>query len=371
MMMSFTNLTAGSMAPLALDPENFTPLARTPWAGPQIAALFKSLSPKSPERLIGESWEVSCDPAFPSKILGTTETLASFITKNKRSCLSQNLLNRGVENCEILVKLLNAAEPLSLQLHPQDDDASLLPHECGKPESWLVLHAEPNAGIYLGFKQTIDLNELREMLERGTDMTPYLQFIPVKPGDFFEIKPGVVHAVGPGITLLEPQRVLPGKSGKTYRLWDWNRRYLPNGSRDDQHGKARELHIDASLRIMTQNPLFGRELAAACKQTPAVRTLEHGLLSAYPANSYYQVFRFQGTEHRSALEVTVNGGYAVWLQLRGNSTFKGGFGKMEASRGRPYFLPADTFPCQIWNDPDADFACIVPNGATIDWKSAT
>lgn len=360
-----------ALAPIPLDPENFTPLARTPWAGRQIDLLFKSKGIDRSPRLIGESWEASCDPAFPSRIVGTDENLSTFISNNRQACLSQSLVAKGVENCEILVKLLNASEPLSLQLHPEDRDPNLTAGECGKPESWLVLHAEQNAGIYLGFKELISGSTLREKLQRGSDLAPLLQFVPVKAGDYFEINPGVVHAVGPGITLLEPQRVIPGKSGKTYRLWDWNRRYLADGSRDDQKGLGRELHIEPSLRILEKSSAQGQELLSSCSKSPMIHALAGASLSVYPANDYYQVFHFRGGDSATELEVSLDGGFAIWLQLRGQAEIQGPAGSQKIGKGEPFFLPSASFPCRISFSKKAEAAWVIPSSAIIDWKSTS
>ena len=66
------------------------------------------------------------------------------------------------------------------------------------------------------------------------DASALLRFVPVAPGDFFTIGPGTPHAIGPGLTLVEPQQVLPGRRGLTYRYWDWNRRYDAEGRPDPQ-----------------------------------------------------------------------------------------------------------------------------------------
>ena len=131
------------------------------------------------------------------------------------------------------MKLIDTSTELSLQLHPGDDFSGLNPLECGKPESWLIQDAEPGAGIYLGFRESMTSEELRARLTGGLPMTREdLHFVPVHKYDYFEIEPGTPHAIGAGVTLIEPQRCLPGKMGVTYRMWDWERRYDQNGLLD-------------------------------------------------------------------------------------------------------------------------------------------
>ena len=197
--------------PLLLRPDNFLPLARTPWAGSTIAAKYKSdLVPESAGKKIGEAWEFSCDPSFPSKLKDYPVTLSELFLARAPEIFGPA---NSDKRCELLVKLINASDPLSVQVHPRDDDPDLKSNECGKPESWYVLDAEPGAGIYLGFSRKMSRDELRQGLLSGNSRE-LLQFVAVKPGDYFEIEPGVAHCVGPGVTLLEPQRVVEGLSGK-------------------------------------------------------------------------------------------------------------------------------------------------------------
>ncbi|RYZ58792.1 MAG: hypothetical protein EOP07_05980, partial [Proteobacteria bacterium] len=198
---------------LKLTPNLFTPLSRTPWGGNEIARNYKQSWVKDPNATaIGESWEVSCDPAFPSQVIGFDKSLADLISAEPERMLSPTYFKNYGASCEILLKLVNAASPLSLQVHPTDDDPYLKANECGKPESWLVLHAEPGSGLYLGFSKAISSEKLAKLLYADQDIKPYLQFVPVKEGDYFEIDPGVIHAIGAGVTLLEPQRIRSGKA---------------------------------------------------------------------------------------------------------------------------------------------------------------
>ena len=137
--------------PIFFEPNNFTSLARTPWAGEEIFHSYKmGLVAEGTSAKIGESWEVSCDPSHPSQISNLGLSLQDLIDKKPVEMLSQKLVDKGLNTCPILLKLLNAAEPLSVQIHPEDGDQSLAVTECGKPESWLVLRADPGAGLYFG-----------------------------------------------------------------------------------------------------------------------------------------------------------------------------------------------------------------------------
>ncbi|MEZ4340343.1 MAG: class I mannose-6-phosphate isomerase [Sandaracinaceae bacterium] len=211
--------------PILLAPR-FTPPSRTPWGGHRIRRL-KGLPAGD---VVGESWELSIEPDFPSRL------------EDGRA------LRDLCPDTPLLVKLLDAVEPLSVQIHPSDDDPTLGPDEGGKPECWYVIDGAPGAGLYIGLAEGVDEAALRRALEGGEDVSRMLPFVPVEPGDFFVIEAGTPHCVGAGVFLLEPQRVEPGRRGLTYRFWDWNRTYDAEGHPDPM-GAQRALHVEAALHV--------------------------------------------------------------------------------------------------------------------------
>ncbi len=357
------------MQTLKLSPDRFTPLARTPWAGERIFERYKRhIVTGATSKAIGEAWEVSCDPDFPSHVLGPNQDLLSLIQKDPENLLSPAYLKRKGATCEILVKLLNAASPLSVQVHPTDEDPCLKAHECGKPESWLVLEAESGAGLYLGFSKAIGKGALRKLLEADADLRPYLQFVPVKVGDYFEIQPGVPHAIGPGVTLLEPQRVLLGKSGKTYRFWDWGRRYRADGSLDMVAGKPRELHIEEGLRLIEPEQQVGEAFVDALRRKPEIFTFAgRAEIRRYPANPYYQVLTVK-LEAGCSLSWSIKDGFAALISLSGRFHCVSSDGeKVTYSQGEPGFLPYAAFPLRVEAQEASEWSLIIPTGSQLNW----
>lgn len=216
-----------------LSTDNFTPLTRTPWGGEKITQL-KGLAPGR----VGESWELSLGPEFPS--MTPHGSLWELVQRQAHWI--------GEHPPSLLVKLLDTAQNLSLQIHPHDDDPALSDDESGKPESWYIIDHEDGAGLYLGFKEGVDDRQVRSALSAQDDITPLLHFVPVRRGDFFVIDAGTPHAIGAGITLVEPQRVQAGKRGLTYRYWDWNRLYDKHGVLSPS-GRPRPLHVDRALAV--------------------------------------------------------------------------------------------------------------------------
>jgi mannose-6-phosphate isomerase len=255
-----------------MSPDNFTPPVRTPWGGRVILDRIKRGLPLSAEKrrypVVGESWEISVEPSFPSRIVGLegSPRLDHVISLDPEAALGRSVAGR-FHGCPLLVKLLDAKRHLSVQVHPSDEYSGLRPDESGKPESWVVVAREPGAGLYLGLADGVEEGDVRTCLDRGDDLSRLLNFVPVEVGDCFEIAARTVHAVGPGVTLVEPQQVTPGRIGVTYRFWDWNRRYDAAG-RDDPSGQPRPLHVEQSLAATDFGGLRGRAFVDSLRRDP-------------------------------------------------------------------------------------------------------
>ncbi len=130
----------------------------------------------------------------------------------------------------LLVKVLLPREKLSVQVHPNDAQAQAAGHPRGKTECWYVLSAEKGAQIALGFREPLSAEQIRASIESQT-LEEKLQYVPVKAGDMVYVDANTVHAIGPGMVVLETQEY----SDVTYRLYDY--------------GRPRELHVDAGLAV--------------------------------------------------------------------------------------------------------------------------
>ncbi len=196
------------------------------WGGNKLLKLKKVSKTSSDKKFndpIGETWEVSTHPEGIAKLKATKELLSEFV------------------KLSYLVKLLDTADVLSVQVHPDDEYAEKHENQKGKNECWLILDAADGAGIYLGFKPGINKENLKNSLMNKEDISTMLNFIKVERGDFFFVPAGTIHAIGAGITMVEVQQ----SSGVTYRVWDWNR--------VDAKGKSRELHVDKSFDVLVDD----------------------------------------------------------------------------------------------------------------------
>lgn len=133
----------------------------------------------------------------------------------------------------LLVKVIQANDTLSVQVHPDDKMAKLLENENeqGKTECWFVLDAEPNAKLVYGLKGDFSNEELSKAINENR-LENYLEYVNVQKGDFIFIPSGTVHAIGGGLRLLEVQQ----SCDLTYRLYDW--------------GRGREVHIEKALKVI-------------------------------------------------------------------------------------------------------------------------
>lgn len=246
-------------APLVPRPDNVTPPTRTPWGGRRIYGVYKAGLPGIPAPaeapIVGESWEISDDPTFPSEFalpVGGRRlrvSLPDLLAVAAPRILGERLAALTGGRLPVLLKLIDAADNLSVQVHPAHGHPVLGPGESGKTEAWVVLECDPGAGLYLGLEDAVTPQRLRAALTRGDDLRPLLRFVPVDAGDVLAVPAGTVHAIGRGCLLFELQRITPPRSGATYRLWDWNRRYDARG-RPDADGTPRTLHIDQALEVI-------------------------------------------------------------------------------------------------------------------------
>ena len=183
----------------------------------------------------GEAWLISATPPGCSAVKNGTyrgKTLLELWETHRE--LFGNLPGKDFP---LLVKFIDAADHLSVQVHPNDEEALLLDHaDRGKTECWYVADCSPDADIVIGHNAS-SKEDLKNLVENGA-WDRLLRILPLHKGDFFFIPSGTVHAIRKGTFILEIQQ----NSDLTYRLYDYDRL---------QNGKKRPLHIDKSLQVIT------------------------------------------------------------------------------------------------------------------------
>lgn len=193
--------------------------------------------------IISESWELSFHEDGLTMIQkdGKLVSLKEVVTKDD---LGENA--KKFPFFPVLIKLIDAKDNLSVQVHPSDAYALKNENSYGKTEMWYVLDAEEGSGLYVGFKGHEDEVSIQKALEEGT-ILEHLNFFQVQKGDCYFIPSGTIHAIGKGVTLIEIQQ----NSNLTYRLYDYNRL--------GKDGKPRPLHIEKALKVIDYHPYEKRQ----------------------------------------------------------------------------------------------------------------
>lgn len=270
---------------------------------------------------LAESWELSCHPAGPSVIANGPEkgkTLAQYIQEQGKGILGAK--GAKAQDFPIMIKLIDAKDNLSVQVHPDDAYALKNEGELGKTEMWYIIEAEPGAELLYGVKEKITQEQLTEALENGT-ITDICCHAPVKKGDVFFIPAGTIHAIGKGILLAEVQE----NSNITYRLYDYGR--LGND------GKPRQLHVQQGSQVCSLEPLPLNPQRAQVKLSPDCQAEQ------LVACEYFHTYavNINTTVHLQADEES----FHTFTVLEGSLTLTAGEHVLPMEAGQTVFIPAD------------------------------
>lgn len=218
--------------------ELIPPLKEYIWAGENLKKYKNTELGK-----ISESRELSFLKGDETKLIYDNQeiTISEFIEKEE----IKKYINSKLKN--LLVKLIDSSQSLSIQVHPSDEYALKYENSLGKTEMWIILETEKDSYINLGFNKDVLKSDFPELIKDDA-ILKCLNKIYVKPGDVYLIKPGTIHAIGKGITLLEIQE----SSKLTYRVYDFNR--------VDNSGNKRELHVDKAMDVLNFSRLEVKNL---------------------------------------------------------------------------------------------------------------
>ncbi len=227
------------------------------WGGRRLRDDFSKDLELSP---LAETWECSTHPDGMSRLAQDPDrTLHALLLEHPEYVGTHpaKSMPEAVQRGElpILVKFIDAASDLSVQVHPDDDYART--HEngqLGKTEMWYVVDAAPGTELVYGFSRSMTADEVRSAIARGT-LEQCLQHVPVEKDDVFFIPSGTVHAIGKGSLMVEVQE----SSNLTYRLYDYHR--------IGKDGKERPLHVEKALQVS--------DLSAACELRQPMRVLNY------------------------------------------------------------------------------------------------
>lgn len=281
------------------------------WGGTKLREAFGY---DIPTETTGEYWAISAHPNGVSVIKNSIyegEGLDQLYREHK-----ELFGHPKSEVFPLLIKILDANDWLSVQVHP--DDAFALAHEgeLGKTECWYIIAADEGAEIIYGHNAK-SKEELRQWIEEGR-WDDLLTKIPVKAGDFFYVPSGTMHAIGKGILILETQQ----SSDTTYRVYDFNRR--------DAQGNLRKLHIDKSIDVLT--------IGKPANSTPATMAVDHLESTLLVSNKFFSVYRWEVT---GLVDFTQTVPYLLLSVLSGQGQLTVDGRVYDLKKGDHFILPND------------------------------
>lgn len=222
---------------------------------------------------------------------------------------------RKFEQFPVLIKFIDAAGDLSVQVHPSDEFALENEKQYGKTEMWYVVDCEEGASLYYGFSREVSTEELEQRIRDNT-LLDVLNKVYVKKGDVLFIEPGTIHAIGKGNVIAEIQQ----NSNVTYRVYDYGRK--------DKDGKERDLHIEKALQVTSRIPILRQKSfephIASCEYfTVDKLVLDGGIMK-----------RMSGTVDPTT--------FVSMLVLDGEGVIRAGEEELKFRKGDSLFITADT-----------------------------
>jgi mannose-6-phosphate isomerase len=289
------------------------------WGGQKLKTVYGK---EIPYTHTGESWEVACHENGQSIVAnGPYEgyTLEELLLEKGEELVGKPY-HKG-DKFPLLIKIIDAKEDLSVQVHPDDAYAFINEKgELGKSEAWVILEADEGAKLIAGLKKGTTKELFVRALESG-DLESVMNQVEVKLGDVINIPAGLIHAIGTGILLAEVQQ----NSDTTYRVYDWNRVGLD--------GMGRELHIEQSIETIDFDEKHSTECVQGCK---VIRDdVQHNY---YILNQYFALETIQIVSY---YEQAKGNSFEIYMILEGSGHLMTNQGSLEVNKGDSLMIPAD------------------------------
>jgi mannose-6-phosphate isomerase len=289
-----------------------------PWGGERAAAFADVAAPRAGGP-IGEWWLLSTRDEHPTLVASAPfagRPLTEVVASEGERLLGRALARRG--RLPLLVKLLDTAAPLSVQVHP---DEAALPGE-GKTETWYVLDAQPDASLWLGLAEGVTVERFFQRVAEGGDPSPLLQRHHARPGLVAHLDAGVVHALGGGVVALEVQT----SADTTYRIYDWHRE------------PARQLHFERARSVARRDQRIALPQARPLRDGAPARDL---LVEC--ADYRFERLRIAAPTRLAASDDR----FEILLPLGGALRLAATAGAVEVPRGHAALVPAGSGPLDL------------------------
>ena len=236
---------------------------------------------KGTQEVISELWELSLREGFSSVIASGKDEGKTLLEVMKEEDVGP--VRNRFPYFPLLIKLIDAKDNLSVQVHPSDEYALEHEHSFGKTEMWHIIDADEGAGLYVGLNDDYTKEDIEKRLNDGSILEA-LNFFKVQPGETYLINSGTIHAIGKGVRLIEIQQ----NSDLTYRLYDYLRK--------DKNGNYRELHIEKALKVIDYHKYQPQkqegDLLADNKYFKVMRKEIHGSLTLTADKDAFMSFTF-------------------------------------------------------------------------------
>ena len=309
-----------------LPPLRFVPLIkRLRWGGTRLGQCLGK--PIGSATDAAESWEIADHGTDQSVVISgpfAGWTLARIMSKYATELLGKASTQTTFP---LLVKFLDAHDRLSLQVHPNDQQARrYTTTDRGKTEAWLILEALPGSLIYAGLKAGTTLADLQRAVQAGR-LLDLVHVFEAHPGDSYLIPAGTVHAVGEGVLLAEIQQT----SDITFRLYDWDRA--------GTDGLPRQLHVREALECVD----FTRGPILPLRPRP-ISMISSNRVEEIVAGEHFVIRRHQGSQ---PWDVEIRDRFRIYVVLEGQVDLVTPTGTETLLRGETVLLPADSEQCRI------------------------
>lgn len=305
-----------------MEPIKFkTILKQTLWGGDKIAD-FKHIE-NIPGGHVGESWEISGVKGSESVAANgpyAGKTLSEITAELQDKLVGTDNYKRFGNEFPLLVKFIDACQDLSIQVHPNDEEAKKYGMKHGKSEMWFIMDSDPDAYLRCGLKKQITPEQYKAMVDDSTICDAIAEF-PVKADDCFYIPAGRIHSIGKGCFLAEIQQT----SDVTYRIYDFNRR--------DKDGNLRELHTQKAAECIDYNVLHDYRLdyVPASNQGVSLIRCKHFNTAVYDL------------DEPMTLDYSELDSFVIIVGIKGEATFTDNEGNTMTLRGgESMLIPATT-----------------------------
>lgn len=301
-------------------PVTFYPILKERiWGGVKLKT---ELGKDIPGDNIGESWEISGVEGDVSVVANGPlqgKSLQELIEAHPEAWLGKEVVTQFGAQFPILIKFIDAATDLSIQVHPDDKLAEERHGSFGKNEMWYIMDADRDSRLILGFEEEVSKAEYKERLNNG-ELQEILMELPVKRGDAFFIHAGLVHAIGGGILLAEIQQT----SDITYRLYDYDRK--------DAEGNSRELHTELAL-----DAIDFKAIKPTAVEYPRKSNASNNLINT-------PFFKTEYVHVDGKLELFSNPrkSFTILMGVGGNANISTDLGDFELRKGNTLLIPAIT-----------------------------